>query len=101
MAPRAVAVLPDSRLQQLADLLNACGAQGRWPTECELVLIVLLPKPDGGKRPIGLFPCIVRLWMRSRTPRLREWEAKNHHPGLFAGKGMSATSAAWAAAFRA
>ena len=101
IAPRALLMLPEARLHELARLLNKCEEQGRWPEACELVLIVLLPKPDGGRRPIGLFPTTIRVWMRARAQSLREWEARNQHPGLFGSKGMSATRASWAAAVRA
>ena len=101
MAPRAFAALPQSRLQQLAELLNRCGKEGRWPRSCELVLIVLLPKTDGGKRPIGLFPSIVRPWMRARANLLRTWENELALAGLYGTKGMAATRAAWTAAARA
>ena len=40
--------------------------QGDWPAVVEFVIIVLLPKPDGGRRPIGLFPAIIRVWARAR-----------------------------------
>ena len=100
MAPRAVASVPKTQLAKLAQLLNECEKQGRWPQSCELVLIVLLPKADGGKRPIGLFPSTVRLWMRARSRVLRKWERDDQRSGIFGGKGMSATRASWAAAFR-
>ena len=67
----------------------------------DLVLIVLLPESDGGLRPIGLFPTVIRLWMRARVCIARAWESLNHLPRLFGGVGMGAQRAAWQAAFAA
>ena len=63
--------------------------------------IVLLPKPDGGRRPIGLFPTIIRLWMRARIWTAREWERQHDHHSLFAGPDMGAQKASWKEAFAA
>ena len=65
------------------------------------MLIVLLPKPDGGRRPIGLFPAAIRIWMRCRAATLSKWEQQNAHPGLYGASGMSATKAAWKSAWHA
>jgi len=88
-------------LMALAMILAAAEALGAWGQAVSLVLIVLLPKPDGGLRPIGLFPTIVRLWMRARTVQARAWEAAHAMPQLFGGAGMGAQRAAWTVAFRA
>ena len=50
-----------------------------------IVLIVLLPNPDGGLYPIGLFPSPMRVWMRARLNVAREWEACNDFAALFGG----------------
>ena len=101
MALRAIAALPEGQLRALADLLNACEATGTWPERWRLVLIVLLPKPDGGRRPIGLFPAVIRVWMRARSAALREWEQHNARPGLYGAAGMAASRAAWLSAWEA
>ena len=59
---------------------------GEWPKALNLVLIVLLAKADGGVRPIGLFPTIIRIWMRARTAQARPWEAGNHSNDLYGGE---------------
>ena len=101
VSPRALARLSDEALMALAMILAAAEALGAWGQAVSLVLIVLLPKPDGGLRPIGLFPTIVRLWMRARTVHARAWEAAHAMPQLFGGAGMGAQRAAWTMAFRA
>ena len=45
----------------------AAEALGTWPAAWHLVLIVLIPKPDGDRRPIGLFPTAIRIWTRARS----------------------------------
>ncbi len=99
ISPRAVARLSEQALLALATLFLLFEQTGTWTNALNLVLIVLLPKPDGGFRPIGLFPTIIRVWMRARVVAARTWEAANAIPSLYGGKGMGAQRAAWEAAF--
>ena len=62
VSPRAYARLSDALLQELALLLLAMERKSQWAPSLQIVLIVLLPKAGGGRRPIGLMPGIVRLW---------------------------------------
>lgn len=101
IAPRAITRLSDEALRALAALFPAFEGEGCWCQALNLVLIVLLPKPDGGRRPIGLFPTIVRLCMRARIAKARQWESKNDHDSLFAGPDMGAQKAACHEAFTA
>ena len=100
-APRAVCRLTDRLLLALAAIFTAAENLGRWPDLVALVLIVLLPKSDGGFRPIGLFPTLIRIWFRLRLPIMRAWETRNAMPQMFGGQGMGAQRAAWVAAFNA
>ena len=59
------------------------------------MLIALLPKTDGGFRPIGLLPAPPRIWMRARRKVARRWEEANSRQWLYAGKGKGANVAAW------
>ena len=101
ISPRALARLSDPTLARLAALLHAAERLGQWPPSMRLVSIVLLPKPDGGRRPIGLFPTIVRVWMRCRLHVARKWEEDHALPALYGGPGMGAQRAAWTAMFAA
>ena len=101
IAPRAIARLSDRLLEWLCLILMAAEVLGDWPAAWRLVMIVLIPKPDGGRRPIGLFPTPIRIWMRARAAVARQWEARNAMPCFFGGAGMGAQRAAWSAAFRA
>ena len=75
VSPRAFARLSDSLLQWLCLLFAAAERFGCWPLLLRLVVIVLLPKPDGGRRPIGLFPTPIRIWMRARSDIARRWDS--------------------------
>ena len=99
ISPRAILRLSDEAISALVVLLTAFEGLGQWASALDLVLIVLLPKSDGGFRPIGLFPTVVRLWMRARVYVARLWEAANSLPSLFGGTGMGAQRASWEAAF--
>ena len=101
ISPRAFARLSDEALQALARLYTAFELVGDWASIINLVLIVLLPKSDGGLRPIGLFPTIIRIWMRARSDAARAWEATHARPYFFGGQGRGAQRAAWQVAFRA
>eukprot|EP00971_Amphidinium_carterae_P101756 2013820-Amphidinium_carterae.1 len=58
--------------QALADILNAIERTQRWPTTL-LTMIILIPKPGGGERPIGLLPALHRLWAHCRKSIARRW----------------------------
>ena len=101
VSPRALDRLSDEAIAALIEVLHACERTGDWGECNALVMTVLLPKADGGVRPIGLLPTTVRIWMRARVGVARQWEEKNADPCLFGGKGMGAQKAAWLAAYRA
>jgi len=101
VAPRAYARLSDQLLKCLCAIFMATELLGEWPALVKLVLIVLLPKADGGRRPIGLFASPVRLWARARALAARAWESLHSRPCIFGGSGMGAQRAAWNAGFRA
>ena len=60
---------------------------------------MLLPKSDGGLRQIGLFPTLIRVWMRSGMLVSRAWETLTAIPTIFGGPGMGAQAAAYQVAF--
>ena len=101
IGPRAYSRLSDAALLALIALLRACEACGCWGANAFVVLIVLLPKPDGGLRPIGLFPSMIRIWGRARADVARAWEAAHTMPQFYGGSGMGAQRAAWIASFQA
>ena len=74
--PRAFAWLSDAALQGIADLLTAIEELGFWPGTIGHILIALIPKAGGGKRPIGLLSGLVRLWERARRLIVQSWRTK-------------------------
>jgi len=99
MSPRAVLSLSAEAIEALAVLFMLFESLGTWTDVLEFVMIVLLPKSDGGRRPIGLFCTTVRIWWRARICDVRAWEATTALPSIFGGAGMGAQKAAWQAAF--
>ena len=66
-----------------------------------MVIIALLPKPDGGLRPIGLCPSLVRVWMAVRMPVAQAWQAAHARPYFYPGTAKGADVATWKQAARA
>ena len=92
--PRALLRLPDEVLYQWMALLLKCEREGRWPDDVGVVLVVLLPKPEGGFRPIGLLPHLPRVWMRARRDEAKQWEVDCDRSYLYVGSGRGSTVAA-------
>ena len=66
--PRQIASASSPLRSAIAQFLNAVERTGNWPEDLAVALIHLIPKPDGGRRPIGVQPTIVRIWERIRKP---------------------------------
>ena len=71
VAPRAYARLSERLIRALCAILMAIELVGHWPEAVQMVVIVLLPKPDEGRRPIGLFMSLIRVWARARSVAAR------------------------------
>ena len=99
--PRAMLRLSDERLEQFITILGEAERTGQWPDCVGWVTIVMLPKPDGGHRPIGLFPTPIRIWMRLRREQAHQWEVDHNDELFYASAGRGADVAAWAQAARA
>jgi hypothetical protein len=56
--PRFFATFSSQVQEALAGLLMVAEDFGNYPEAIRQVLTVLIPKPDGGMRPINLFPGI-------------------------------------------
>ncbi len=69
--PMSLCRLSDSTLALVITILSRAERTGNWPEAVEFVMIVLLPKSDGGRRPIGLFCTTVRIWWRARICDVR------------------------------
>ena len=72
--PRSLALLDDADVELVIDLLLDIERLGQVPSVW-LTLVVLIDKADGGKRPIGLLPSLLRLLGRLRRGHVKSWEA--------------------------
>lgn len=88
-------------LLQLVLCLLAAETSGQWPQLVGWVIVVLLPRIDGGWRPIGLILFLPRTWSRARRAIASKWEAQNSRGYLYGGAGTGAEVAAWRQAARA
>ena len=78
--PRHYSLLGVKSREELAKILNMIENKGELPSQAEVILTVLLAKPQGGFRPIAILPSIYRLWMKSRRPYCEQWERDWHRP---------------------
>ena len=95
MPPRTFAWLSAPLRAAVADLLNLAEETGTWPSAVATALVHLIPKPDGGRRPIGILPSIVRIWERCRKTHVQRWMRENKRDFDWATQGRSAEMAAW------
>ena len=95
MHPRAIARCSDLVVSYILTLFALAELSGAWQSTIGVILIVLIPKSDGGRRPIGLFPTLIRVWMRVRLDIAQEWVASHERSFLYAGPCKGADVAAW------
>ena len=65
---------------------------GRPPVD--LLALIFIAKPDGGRRPIGLLTGLMRLWGQVRRGYGREWEVAHSRSYFWAGQGRPAADSA-------
>ena len=91
--------MSDKWLQLLAKFLMLLESGGYWPGQLE-ALVCLIPKSDGGRRPIGLLPALIRIWERSRRPIVQSWRTTVERSYNWAAKGRSPEDAVWKQALK-
>ena len=101
MHPKCILRLSPALIDMPDAVFMMCEDEGDWPRAVALVIIALLPKTDGGFRPIGLMPCCCRVWSRVRRKHAVAWEERQKRGYLYAGKGKGANVAAWKQAIAA
>ena len=99
--PRWLCHLSQGLLDGFAALLAAVERVGVWPTALRTLLISQIPKGDGGRRPIGLLPTLVRVWEKLRKPVMRSWKLTVFRAYNYADKGSSSQLAVWKQALQA
>ena len=95
LPPAVFGWLSDPLCEAVAHFLNVVESSGKWPETVATSLVHLIPKPGGGRRPIGVLPTIVRIWERVRKPVSQKWARENKRDFDWASQGRSAESAAW------
>ena len=98
---RHFGILGDQALEALAQLLRLVEATGMWPSQVSQLVVALLAKPSGGFRPIGIFPGIYRLWMKSRGGLCMQREFSHELDCFAMGKHRSPVDVVWRQAVRA
>eukprot|EP00959_Pyramimonas_sp_CCMP1952_P072272 1509361-Pyramimonas_sp.AAC.1 len=63
--------------------------------QMRVLLLIMLAKPDGGHRPIGLFVSVYRLWARARRGYARRWEVANGGDFFASGSFASSVDTVW------
>ena len=73
LPPSTISWLSDELLGKVSCFLSEVERLGVWPTQVAQLLICLIPKDSGGRRPIGLLATIVKVWEQSRKQQVRRW----------------------------
>ena len=79
MHPQACLRLPTAALEALCRILTHAEETSQWPKVVGATMVVLIPKTDGGRRPIGLLPMAIRWWMRARLRVAQKWQMEHDH----------------------
>ena len=94
--PRHFAMLSDELLGAMITLWAAMLALGRVPSVLAMMLIALIPKADGGLRPIGLFPGSLKPMLHWTKSGLgSKWATAHRRPYFFGEQGKSCDACVW------
>ena len=96
MAAQDLALLPDYLILALLILTKFMLLSGRMPKKIALLIVVLIPKVEGGQRPIGIFPTVLRLldrWYRWQYGA--NWLSKQDGGSFYGCKGRTVEDAVW------
>ena len=96
LGPRQFMWLSDELLNAIAVFLLEIETVGSWPQQLQEALVHLIPKPTGGRRPIGLVASLPRLWDRVRRPVLQGWRNTCQREYNWMCRGKGAARAIWA-----
>ena len=70
--PKALQYLSSAGKQTIVDLIAACEKGAQWPQQASHLINYLIPKEDGGERPLALLATLVRVWEALRLPELAQ-----------------------------
>ena len=82
--------LPDDALEGLLDVLNMAHSTLLWPLQLLINLMALIPKPQGGERPIAKTPMLYRLFNVMKSLGVKDWSRSTTKSFDYAAAGKSA-----------
>eukprot|EP00971_Amphidinium_carterae_P192870 3827326-Amphidinium_carterae.1 len=91
--------MDENMVQRFADMLNLFE-HGMHPPKDVVNSITLIPKPDGGLRPIGLTPLFFRVWGRIRSEYCKCFMSNLRFESVTGVSWKTCTRAAYEAQFR-
>ena len=74
--PRDFGELSEAALTRLTSIFEDWETTGTPEGQVAALVVKLIPKPDGGRRPIGLYQEVFRVWSKARQPLVRAWQAR-------------------------
>ncbi len=87
-------------LRAAAVFFHALERLGFWPHQLAAVVIVLIPKKSGGRRPIGIEATMVRWWEKIRRPMILAWRLRTQKPYDCMAMGISCEQAVYEQSIR-
>ena len=101
--PKHFALLGDASLNILSWVFWFFTMAGQLPKELQQIEVALYRKPTGGRRPIGFFDSVYRLWSAVTRDRVQTWEDQlmQDHPAFNAVAGCSVLDPVYRQAMRA
>ena len=95
LAPRWIGWLSNELLEVIIDFIEKLEVEGCWPGCISKIIVHLIPKASGGRRPIGVLATFVRLWEAVRKPIVWQWRSRIERPYNWAAPGRSAEMGVW------
>ena len=102
LSPRHIGLLSDMAIQALIRLWMTVVDSGCIPKQLAALIVVMLPKPVGGERPIALFPGALRLltrWLRHTYGA--KWQHEHPNCAWYGEAGRAVDQGVWTQAMHA
>ena len=80
--------------------MNLIENTGELPNQLEVILTVLLAKPQGGFRPIAILPAVCRSWMKIRRPTASRGSEMGTGPFFAMAEGQAPGDSVWRSAIK-
>ena len=94
--PKHWARLSETGVSAIVSFLILVEGSLYWPEQASWQFYFLIPKTEGGLRPIGIMASLVRVWEQLRKPVMAKWLAEQGRSYDWAVVGRSAEAAVWA-----